>query len=139
MSTQNITVVAAVIATDGMLLVCQRRRGTPFELQWEFPGGKVQTGESLQAALVRELREELGVDANVGPELYRTHHHYSELKQPLEIIFFRASVDPEKIRNNVFERVAWQFPAALPSLEFLAADCEFIRKIASGEINVSRS
>ena len=56
-----LTVVAALIESDGRVLVCQRRRGDRFALLWEFPGGKVEPGEELSAALARELREELGV------------------------------------------------------------------------------
>ena len=63
-----LTVVAALIEFEGKLLVCQRPRGSKFELMWEFPGGKAEAGETLEAALVRELREELGVVARVGPE-----------------------------------------------------------------------
>ncbi len=65
-----LTVVAALIQSEGKLLVCQRRRGSKFELLWEFPGGKVEPGETLEYALERELREELGVAARIGLEVH---------------------------------------------------------------------
>ena len=67
-------VVAAVIEQDGEILVCQRRRGSRHELKWEFPGGKVEPGEEPRAALIRELQEELKIDADIGPELNRYEH-----------------------------------------------------------------
>ena len=68
-----------MIEVDGKLLVCQRRRGDTFGLMWEFPGGKMQAGESAVEALARELREELGVDGAVGAEVPR--HRYAEVSE----------------------------------------------------------
>ena len=127
-------VVAALIEHEGKLLVCQRRRGGPFELLWEFPGGKVQPGEALEAALARELEEELGVTANVGREVYRTEHRYPEMKQPLKLVFFAASVQLGQIQNREFERIEWRRPEELPGLDFLQADRDLVAKLASGAI-----
>src|SRR5580700_10056447 len=69
-----LTVVAALIESEGKLLICQRRRGSNFELKWEFPGGKVKPRESLPQALLRELQEELDIDAAIGHELFRAQH-----------------------------------------------------------------
>jgi 8-oxo-dGTP diphosphatase len=129
-----LTVVAALIRSEGKLLVCQRRRGTSFELMWEFPGGKVKAGEGLEQALVRELEEELGASATIGPEAYRTQHRYAELSGPIELVFFRAELDAAKVRNIVFERIEWIGAAELPSKNFLPADRELIEKLAGGEL-----
>jgi 8-oxo-dGTP diphosphatase len=125
-----IVVVAAVIEWDGKLLVCQRRRGDSFGLMWEFPGGKLQADETPSQGLARELREELGVDAEVGAELFRTRHRYAELSEPIELIFMAATVDENKIRNIVFETMEWRVPSSLAELNFLPADREFIAKLA---------
>jgi len=125
-----IGVVAAVIECDGKLLVCQRRRGDTFGLMWEFPGGKLQTGETVAQGLARELREELGVDAEVGIEVFRTRHRYAELSEPIELIFLAAQADASKIRNIVFETIEWRAPSSLVELNFLSADREFIAKLA---------
>jgi 8-oxo-dGTP diphosphatase len=132
-----LTVVAALIEHEGKLLACQRRRGGPFELLWEFPGGKVQPGEALEAALARELAEELGVTARIGREIYRTQHRYAEMKEPLELIFFAASVPRAEIRNLVFEQIEWRDPHSLPDLNFLPADRELIEKLAANEISLA--
>jgi len=129
-------VVAALIESEGKLLVCQRRRGTPFELMWEFPGGKVHAGETLEAALARELQEELGVAAAIGPEIYRTRHTYAELNEPLELVFFATSMAGDCIRNLAFEQIAWEEPRALTSMNFLPADREFIEKLASDALRL---
>lgn len=133
-----LTVVAALIHSDGKLLVCQRKRGTSFARMWEFPGGKVKQGESLEQALARELEEELGTNATIGPEAYRTQHRYAELKDSIELIFFRADLDPAKVRNRVFERIDWLPPTALPTLNFLPADRELIEKLASGALPMTK-
>lgn len=129
-----IVVVAAVIELGEKLLVCQRRRGDTFGLMWEFPGGKLQAGETPAQGLARELREELGVDAEVGVELFRTRHRYGEMSEPIELIFLAAKADASNIRNIVFERVQWRAPSTLPELNFLPADREFIAKLAREHI-----
>ncbi|HKM90013.1 MAG TPA: (deoxy)nucleoside triphosphate pyrophosphohydrolase [Candidatus Acidoferrales bacterium] len=125
-----ITVVAAVIEKDGRILICQRRRGDRFELQWEFPGGKVQAGETPQQALVRELREELGVSAQIGGEMYRTRHRYPELDRELELLFFAATLGPEPLMNLAFEQVVWAERARLTDSDFLPADRELVFRLS---------
>jgi 8-oxo-dGTP diphosphatase len=132
-----LTVVAALIEAEGKLLVCQRRRGGAFELMWEFPGGKKKPAENLEEALARELREELGVTARIGREVYRTHHQYAEMSQPIELVFFVASADPAEMVNRVFENIEWRMPESLLELNFLPADRELIEKLASGALSIS--
>ena len=129
-----ITVVAALIRNDGKLLVCQRKRGTSFGMMWEFPGGKVKPGETLEQALVRELAEELGTKATIGSEVYRAQHRYAEMSGPIELIFFQAELEPRSVRNLVFEEILWRDPSSLPELNFLPADKELIEKLASGAL-----
>jgi 8-oxo-dGTP diphosphatase len=131
-----LTVVAALIESEGKLLVCQRRRGSRFELQWEFPGGKREAGETLKAALARELREELGVTATIGPEIHRLQHQYASTGAPFELVFLAASAPPAEICNLEFERIEWRELKRLPELEFLEADRDLVAKLASGEIKL---
>ncbi|HYA89776.1 MAG TPA: (deoxy)nucleoside triphosphate pyrophosphohydrolase [archaeon] len=131
-----LTVVAALIESRGKLLVCQRRRGDSFALQWEFPGGKVRPGEQPSQALARELEEELGIEARIGPEIYRTQHRYAELAEPIELIFFSATIETGEPQNLVFEQIAWRAPQSLPELNFLPADRELIAKLSTGAIRI---
>jgi 8-oxo-dGTP diphosphatase len=131
----ELAVVAGLILRDSRILVCQRRRDDSHPLQWEFPGGKVEPGEIPEGALVRELREELGIEATIGSELFRTRHRYRESGQTLEIIFFQASVDPSaSLQNLVFEKFEWADPSALPKYDFLQADEQFVALLATGAI-----
>lgn len=131
-----LTVVAALIEREGKLLVCQRKRGNRFELMWEFPGGKIEQGESPEEALVRELREELSLEAHIGQEAYRTRHQYADMWDALELIFFFASAEPSEIRNLAFEQIQWREPGLLLELNFLPADRELIEKLASGSLRL---
>lgn len=130
-------VVAAVIVRDGRVLACQRSRESRFALKWEFPGGKVQAGESPEAALERELMEELGVRAEIGQEIYRTQHKYLEMQETVELIFFEARTDGGQMKNLMFEKIEWVEPKRLQELDFLEADKELIRKLGAGEICIS--
>ena len=133
-----ITVVAALISRNSKLLVCQRRRDDSYALQWEFPGGKVEPGESLAGALARELREELGIAATIGKELFRANHRYRDSKTELLLIFFEASVDTSvPLQNLVFERFEWAELSALPQYNFLQADKEFVGLLASQSIPIA--
>lgn len=145
------TVVAAIIERDWRLLICQRRRDMQFPLKWEFPGGKVERGESLQTALVRELREELGVDAVVGRQIYRTTFRYPGRPEPLQLVFFLAKIDesqagqgPIGARTNeivtvsmdrkTFEQVKWVSPGELVNYDFLEANARLIAGLANGSL-----
>ena len=80
-SARSLRVVAALITSDGgrRVLVQQRPPGKPRGLLWEFPGGKVEQHESDEDALRREAREELGIELEIGPERFRTLHHYPDI------------------------------------------------------------
>jgi 8-oxo-dGTP diphosphatase len=129
------TVVVALIFRDSKILICQRRHDDTHGLQWEFPGGKVEPGETPSEALTRELREELGIEAVIGKEIFRTRHRYREYESELELIFFHTTVDRgAPLQNRVFERLEWADPATLPGYDFLQADKEFVELVASREI-----
>ncbi|HMD32707.1 MAG TPA: (deoxy)nucleoside triphosphate pyrophosphohydrolase [Candidatus Acidoferrales bacterium] len=130
---EPIIVVAAVVERDGRILICQRRRGDRFELLWEFPGGKVKPGETLEEALRRELREELDVAAGIGAEIYRARHRYAQLDRELELVFFSATVGAEAPANLAFEQIVWAEPGSLTDYEFLPADRELVATLAKGE------
>jgi 8-oxo-dGTP diphosphatase len=127
-----VTVVAAVIEQDGRILICQRRRGDRFELKWEFPGGKVQPGETPQQALQRELREELNVIAQIGEEVHRTRHRYPEFDRDLELLFFSATPGPEPVANLAFEQIVWAKRDRLLEYDFLPADRELVSRLSRG-------
>jgi 8-oxo-dGTP diphosphatase len=133
------TVVAALIESEGKLLVCQRRRADSFGLMWEFPGGKLEPGETPAQAIARELHEELGVTAHIGQEIYRARHQYSELAEAIDLIFFTATVNPAEIRNQAFETMEWRVPSNLADLNFLPADRELVEKLRTGTLKAPKA
>lgn len=131
-------VVAAVIERrDRCFLVGQRRRNDTSPLKWEFPGGKVELGESPEAALARELREELGVTLDKYVELGRTRHKYAAAPEELEIRFYAASIKEGKLTPKTFERIAWVLPKDLRDYDFLAANSRLIAQLATGRLKPS--
>ena len=123
------TVVAGVIErAGGGILIAQRRAGSAHALKWEFPGGKVDTGETPEAALARELQEELAIQAVVGREVLRYEYSYAG-QPPILLIFFEVTNFSGEPRNRVFERIAWAGRRELSSYDFLAGDAEVVRQL----------
>jgi 8-oxo-dGTP diphosphatase len=131
-----IKVVAAVIERDGRILVGQRRKSDSHGLKWEFPGGKVERGEAATAALARELEEELGIQARIGPEIVRYSHEYPK-RATILLIFFRVSEFSGEPQSLAFERIVWAMPEELPGYDFLDGDVDFVRRLAAGEYRPS--
>lgn len=118
-----IVVLAAVIERDGRFLVTKRREDVHLPGYWEFPGGKCEPDESADECLKRELREELGVDAIVGPELIVTEHAYAE--RTVRLHFRRCEMlgAPEPLH---VQDIRWVTPEEMRSLQFPEADREVI-------------
>lgn len=119
-----IVVLAAIIESDdGQLLVTRRLDGTHLAGMWEFPGGKCEPGESHEACLARELREELGVEGTVGSELLSTEHAYTDRVIRLHFRLCRIYGEPIAMLG---QEIRWVRRAELHDLEFPPADREVI-------------
>ena len=116
-------VVAAVIFRDGRYLVTRRQKGVHLEGYWEFPGGKVDPGETDEAALVREIREELDAGVEVGRLVLATTHHYPE--RSVSLAFYECALTEEP-RPLLGQEMRWVSPPELRSLTFPPADEELI-------------
>lgn len=116
-------VVAAVIERAGRILIGQRRACDPHPLKWEFPGGKVEPGETPEQALIRELREELAIEAVIGPEIARYRYSF-------ELIFYRIGGFTGEPVNLAFEQLVWEVPTKLRSYDFLEGDIEFVAHVS---------
>ena len=119
------TVVAGILKRNGRILICRRRADQPHPLKWEFPGGKLEAGESPQSALARELREELGIESEPGVELMRCEFAYPG-KQPILLIFLAVANWQGEIENRIFEQILWEKPDALETYDFLEGDAPFL-------------
>lgn len=126
-------VVAALILRGKEVLICQRKAGTAMGLQWEFPGGKVEPGETPEHALRRELEEELGIDATIGPYITEIQHNYRN-GGSIHLRFFAVYEFAGEMINRVFQDMRWVELRDLPAYNFLAADKKFIRDLAKGKV-----
>lgn len=125
-------VSAGVIHCNGEILVGQRRKSDRHPLKWEFPGGKVEYGESPRQALVRELREELQIEAKIGSELARYEYDYPSGSR-VHLLFFAVRGFQGEPRAKVFEQICWIEVQSLPKLDFLEGDMDFVRRLARGD------
>jgi mutator protein MutT len=124
----SIIVTAAVVERDGALLLTQRLDGTHLAGTWEFPGGKCEDGESLPSCLRRELLEELGVEAEVGDEVFTLRHAYPEKTVQLHFFACRLLGEPRPLMG---QQMRWVPRADLPALEVPDADRQLIERLAA--------
>jgi 8-oxo-dGTP diphosphatase len=124
-----VQVVAAVIEREGRILICRRTAEQAHALQWEFPGGKVEPGETPGQALERELAEELGIRHAAGEEITRYQYTYPG-KNPIMLIFFRIVGFEGEPANRIFQEMRWEPPGKLGAFDFLEGDGDFIRGLA---------
>jgi 8-oxo-dGTP diphosphatase len=128
-TTARVRVVAALIRSDdGRVLVQQRPPGKRRALLWEFPGGKVEPGESDIAALQREAREELGVELEIGAERFQARHLYPDIEVDLHV--YRASIVSGKPRPLGGQLLREATGAELRLLSFCEADRPLVRELA---------
>lgn len=115
----HIRVVAAEIERDGRYLITQRGPNARMPLLWEFPGGRVEDGETDAQALARELREEMGISVEVGVRSLHVSHEYDGYT--LDLLVYRASTvdEPRALRVHAFR---WVRPEEFDQYEFPGAD-----------------
>jgi len=130
----KVVVTAIIERRDRRFLIGQRRRDDTSPLKWEFPGGKIEEGETAEAALARELREELGATLEKCVEIGRTRHKYASSPEELEIRFYAASIRETEVTPKEFEQIVWALPKELGNYDFLAANIQLIAQLATGRL-----
>ena len=129
-------VVAALITRDNKILVCQRTRHQTLPLKWEFPGGKIEPGESPEVALRRELEEELGILAEIGRKVAVIEHRYDN-GAAVVLQFYLVERFSGEIQNRIFREVRWADREEMPSYDFLEADVALVKEIATGKLSLT--
>ncbi len=123
-------VAAALIERNGRTLICRRRPDQSHGGKWEFPGGKVENGESPAEAVRRELREELDIEAEIGPRIARYEYAYPG-KQPILLVFFQVKEFAGEPDGSGFAEIRWERARDFPQFDFLEGDVAFVRELAA--------
>jgi 8-oxo-dGTP diphosphatase len=126
----TIIVSAAIVEDHGRYFVTRRLKGAHLEGLWEFPGGKIEPGESLVDGLRRELKEELGTDVEIGEEVFTVTHHYPERSVELHFLACTFLNAPVPLLG---QEMRWVAREELRSLEFPPADLELINVLAAAD------
>ncbi len=115
-----IQVTAAVIIKNGKILLCRRAAGENLAGYWEFPGGKLETGENLKQCLERELFEELGVESTAGEIVGRNIHCYDDGE--IELVGIKTELKSEKAVPTVHDMMEWVPVEQIPDFRLAPAD-----------------
>lgn len=126
---QAVRVVAAVFCKDGLVLACRRNADRAEGGRWEFPGGKIESGESPQQALRREILEELAVSIVVGDHLDTSTTIVDG--RPIQLSCFLVErFSPDPVRSTDHDQLSWCAPESLPGLDFAEPDLAAVRLLA---------
>lgn len=123
-----ITVTAAIIERDGKILIAQRKQDDYMGGKWEFPGGKVEDGETPEVCLKRELHEEFEADIEVGEFLLSSKYDYGDLA--IDLLAYRAKLLSESITPHDHQSYRWVTPSELHNYDFPEADKPIIEIIS---------
>lgn len=128
MGSKKIQVVAALIEHQGKILIAQRPSQDSFPHKWEFPGGKIRSGEEEVTALRRELQEELGVKVCVHSKVLEANHDYPSVTVALN--FFHCSLLPnQQVQPKHHQALAWVWPGQVGKYDLLEANRSLLSKI----------
>ena len=122
-----VDVVAALIRDGERFLICKRPAHKARALMWEFPGGKVEAGESPRDALIRECMEELDVTLDVGEMYMQVTHEYPDIQ--IRLSLYEAVIASGELCSKEHEALCWILPREIPDYEFCPADVDIIHRI----------
>jgi 8-oxo-dGTP diphosphatase len=129
-----IKVTAAILAKDGRIIIAQRKSKDHLARKWEFPGGKIEPGETPKECLARELNEEFGIEVSVGDFLGSNIYHYDHIS--IELMAFRAFWVGGEINSTDHKDYKWVTIDELDQFDFAPADRPFVEQLRRGEIEL---
>ena len=121
----TLKVTCAIIENNGKILCAQRSETMKLPLKWEFPGGKIEENESLEACLKREIREELGIEINILEQLPSFKHRYSA-NFSIELFPFRCNLLSHEIHLTEHKQIKWLSLEELKDLDWAEADVTIV-------------
>ena len=128
---KEIKTVAGVIRNEKGEILCTLRGQGKYDyvsFKWEFPGGKIEEGETLEQTLIRELHEELEIDVNINKFFYQVEHDYPDFH--LSMAVFDCQLISKEMKMNVHKGIKWLQPQDIMSLDWAAADIPVAEQIA---------
>lgn len=129
---KKISVTAAIIKNaEGKILICQRADNSSMGGLWEFPGGKLEPGETPEECVIRECMEELSIKLSVTDIFARTQYQYPD--KLIDFTFFNASVTGGDMKMNVHKDMKWVTVSEMKDYEFCPADIEILDMLSSGK------
>ena len=120
--------VGIIINNRNEILLCQRKQNLPYPLKWEFPGGKVNDGETTEECLRRELNEELGIEARIG-RLYHHQHYIYPDSGTFDVFYYIIDSYSGDLVNKIFESYGWVTITKLLNYDILEGNKEVIEKL----------
>ena len=131
---KQIKTVAGVIRNENGEVLCTLRDQGKYEyvsFKWEFPGGKIEEGETLEQTLIRELHEELEIDVEIGKFFYQVEHDYPDFH--LSMAVFDCKLLSKEMKMNVHKGIKWLKPSEMMTLDWAAADIPVAELVAQGK------
>lgn len=125
-------VTAAIIQQEEKILICQRAEGGSCSYLWEFPGGKLEAGETLEECLIRECLEELGIEIRIKGLFSKKSHTYG--KKEMNFFFYDAEIVSGEPEKKVHHDIKWVEPDELENFTFCPADLEVVESLKNGDI-----
>lgn len=129
MDQKELRVTASLIRHQGRILIAQRQNSGRFANKWEFPGGKIDPGETPPQALRRELEEELGIRVEIGGLYSETLYRYEYGRIRQYTYWVELSALPDGLHLHEHQAIAWVTPAELAQYEFAGADCAVLERL----------
>ncbi len=124
---QIVAVTAAILVKAGRILIARRPAGDRLAGYWEFPGGKLEDGETARACLRRELYEEFGIQTRIGQFFAQTEHHYDHLA--IRLLVFLAEIESGDLHPCAHDAVQWVTPDQMNQFRFAPADRPVVKRL----------